>query len=139
MPPWFSQAKLILARHGRPFLLVLLLPLLLGASEPGVKLPGFTWGPGIQYPGWTLPTPDTTITAPQEPPAPLGEVASPPPAGRIGHFVWDPGHWHWTGQDYVWMAGNYVERPYRGSTWVPGRWADDDHDGIWIYTPGHWR
>jgi YXWGXW repeat-containing protein len=126
------------ARQGRPFLLLLLLPLLVAAGEPGVRLPGFTWGPGIQYPGWTLPDPDRLVAVPAAPPAPFAEVVPPPPQGAGAQFAWDPGHWYWSGEDYVWVAGHYVERPYRGSTWVPARWADD-HRGEWIYTPGHWR
>jgi hypothetical protein len=117
----------------RPVLLILPL-LLLTACEPGVP-----YGPGVQYPGWTLPPVDTTISAPKAPPAPQPEVVAPLPQGPAGYFVWDPGHWHWTGQDFVWIDGHYVERPYRGSTWVPGLWAPDKSKTEWIWTPGHWR
>jgi hypothetical protein len=112
-------------RLWRPLLLIL--PLLLAAC-----------GPGMQYPGWTLPPVDTTITAPKPPPALQGDMAAPLPEGPPGYFVWDPAHWHWNGHDFVWMTGHYVERPYRGSTWVAGRW-NDNKDGSWTWTPGHWR
>jgi hypothetical protein len=143
----FSRAPLRLARLGRPFLLLLFLPLLAAGSPPpedsppppGLRLPGWTWGPGFQFPGWTLPLPNELITAPHAPPALPQETIPPPPAGPAGYFEWDPGHWHWTGQTYTWIRGAYVERPYRGSTWVPGDWNDHDHDNVWIYTPGHWR
>ncbi|MGH6881269.1 hypothetical protein [Hypericibacter sp.] len=120
---------------GRTALLALPLLLSLTACDPN-----FPWiGPGIQYPGWSLPPVDTTITSPQAPPAPQAETEAALPQGPAGYFVWDPGHWHWTGADFVWIGGHYVERPYRGSTWVPGEWAQDKDKTVWIYTPGHWR
>lgn len=120
---------------GRAALLALPLLLALSACDPN-----FPWiGPGIQYPGWTLPPVDTTISTPNTPPAPQAETEAPIPQGPAGYFVWDPGHWHWTGQEFVWLGGHYVERPYRGSTWVPGAWAQDESKTTWIWTPGHWR
>jgi len=120
---------------GRAALLALPLLLSLTACDPN-----FPWiGPGTQYPGWTLPPVDTTISAPKAPPALQAETEGLLPQGPAGYFVWDPGHWHWTGQDFVWIDGHYVERPYRGSTWVPGSWAQDQEKTVWIYTPGHWR
>jgi hypothetical protein len=57
-------------------------------------------------PGGTLPPPNMTITSQKEPPPAKAEPIPPPPAqAPANYFVWDPGHWHWSGQEYVWIAG----------------------------------
>jgi WXXGXW repeat (2 copies) len=42
------------------------------------------------------------------PPAPVVEVAPPPPAPG---YVWQPGYWSWNGVQYVWVPGVYVVPP----------------------------
>jgi hypothetical protein len=85
-----------------------------------------------------LPPADTAITAPKAPPPAHQEEVPAAPPGPANYFVWDDGHWHWDGKDYVWIPGRYIERPYIGANWVPGRW-DDSGNTQWTYTPGHWR
>jgi hypothetical protein len=71
------------------------------------------------------------IVAPYAPPAPLPESVPPKPAGPDGHFVWNPGHYHWSsssssaGTGFTWLGGHFVERPYPGSVWTNGGWNAD--------------
>ena len=104
----------------RPFILLLpLLPML--AACDSVNKDVNSWlGPGEQMPGWSMPPVDVTISAPREPPAWKQEPIPQPPKGPAGYFVWDFGHWHWDGENFIWIPGYYVERPYRGSSWVQG-------------------
>jgi hypothetical protein len=43
-----------------------------------------------------------------EPPAPLPEIISGPPAPGM---VWVPGAWHWDGARYVWLPGRWESPP----------------------------
>jgi hypothetical protein len=89
-------------------------------------------------PGGSLPPPDTIIQSQKEPPPLQEELIPPPPKGPPDQFTWDFGHWHWDGQDYIWIPGHYVERPYRSSHWVRGNWAYDGNLN-WTWTPGYWQ
>lgn len=71
------------------------------------------------------------------PPPPRGDYDAPPPPARPASMVWDPGRWQWDGRGYVWIEGQYIERPYRGATRVPGRW--EEHRGQWFWVEGRWR
>ena len=73
------------------------------------------------------------------PPPPLAESIPPMPPGPDGYFAWNPGHYHWGGQGagFVWMPGNYSERPYQGSVWTMGGWTNQN--GVWSYTPNSWQ
>src|SRR5579885_2863897 len=114
-----------MAKLGRR-LLPLVLLLLAGCASPG------------GMPGGTLPPPDMTIVSPKEPPPAKAEAVPPPPApAPANYFVWDPGHRHWTGQEYVWIPGRYVETPYKHALWVHGGWTYNG-DLTWTWTPGHW-
>ena len=64
------------------------------------------------------------------------ETVPPAPPATMQYFYWDPGHWHWTGTDWFWMAGHYVERPYTNAYWVPGHWDSRPYGWTWI--PGYW-
>jgi hypothetical protein len=65
-------------------------------------------------------------------PAPQAEIVPPPPAP---HYRWEPGHWHWNGAAYVWVAGHYVTR--RGpAQYVPGQWVWNGN--AWLWEPAHW-
>ncbi len=77
------------------------------------------------------------IIVPAEPPRTRYEYIPPPPYHRREVLVWDPGHWHWDGRGWVWIAGHYVERPRHEAIWVPGHWASYP-DG-WHWTPGGWH
>ena len=89
-------------------------------------------------PGGTLPPPTMTIVAPKEPPPLSAETVPPPPPGPANYFVWEPGHWHWTGQGFIWISGHYLETPYQSGVWVHGGWTSNG--GLsWTWTPGHWN
>jgi hypothetical protein len=74
-------------------------------------------------------------------PPPPGYAPVPPPQAEVvpgppnRHVVWEPGHWHWDGYRYVWIAGHYTER--RRGHWVEGRWAW--RGGVWTWVPAHWQ
>lgn len=89
------------------------------------------------------PKPGVAIVAPRQPPPPLAESIPPAPPAPAGHFVWNPGHYHWNytaggqGSDFAWLPGHFVERPYQGSVWTNGNWTLQD--GAWGWTPGYWQ
>jgi hypothetical protein len=69
-------------------------------------------------------------------PPPRAEVV-PPPRGE--RYVWEPGHWQWSGQRYVWEPGHYVERRMHRGQWVAGRWVWSPRMHQWVWRPAHWR
>jgi hypothetical protein len=73
---------------------------------------------------------------PAAPPPPRYE-AVPPPRGQ--RFAWEPGHWHWNGMRYVWIAGHYVERRAGWSHYVEGHWVWRPAMRRWEWMPGHWE
>lgn len=91
------------------------------------------------------PKPGVAIVAPRKPPPPLPEPVPPAPPAPEGHFVWNPGHYHWNytaptgGPDsgFTWLPGHFVERPYPTSVWTNGNWTS--RDGSWGWTPGYWQ
>ena len=83
-----------------------------------------------------LPPPNVQIVAPQPPPPARAETVPQAPPATMQYFYWDPGHWHWTGADWFWVAGHYVERPYTNAYWVPGHWDSRPYGWTWI--PGYW-
>ena len=70
------------------------------------------------------------------PPAPRQEVIVAAPGPRE-KFVWDPGHWRWTGHDYAWVPGHWIERPRPRAEWVPAHWVQ--RHGEWVLIEGRWR
>ena len=77
------------------------------------------------------------VIAPRQPPAPRVEVI--PPAPRPLDIVeWRPGRWHWDGREFVWVPGEWVEKPRREAHWVPGHW-NERPNGTWVWVQGHWR
>src|SRR5581483_1520869 len=54
-------------------------------------------------------------------------------------FVWIPGHYNWDPDrhTYVWLVGQYVQRPRENAHWVDGRWQLQP-DG-WVWVDGHWE
>ena len=71
------------------------------------------------------------IVAPSAPPPMRTEVV---PVARPG-YVWDGGHWRWSGRDYIWVPGHW--RPVQvGARWIPGHWVQRGPNWHWI--EGHW-
>ena len=64
-------------------------------------------------------------------------VPLPPPPGD--RYVWEPGHWHWTGAQYVWFRGEYVIRQVGFHNWVVGRWVWSPQAEHWVWRPAHWE
>jgi hypothetical protein len=79
-------------------------------------------------------TPDATIIiAPKAPPAPEAETPPPSPSPS---FVWEPGHWAWTGTAFDWQPGKYVEKPTVTATYTPGHWQQGPEGWAWV--DGSW-
>lgn len=70
---------------------------------------------------------------PNPPTPPLQVETVPPPPRPL--LVWEPGTWRWTGFQYVWLPGHYIERP-PGDHWVHGHWAY--RGGNWVWIAGGW-
>ena len=68
-------------------------------------------------------------------PPPRYEQVPPPPGGR---YVWEPGHWHWNGVQYVWVGGHYVVRRPHYGRYVPGHWQWAPREGRYVWRPAHW-
>ncbi|MBV8652558.1 MAG: YXWGXW repeat-containing protein [Alphaproteobacteria bacterium] len=76
------------------------------------------------------------IVAPRPPPPVRTEVVPPPPQ-PIETVEWRPGHWQWTGHDYVWSPGQYMARPDAHAVWEPDHWVETSSGWSWV--PGRWR
>jgi hypothetical protein len=66
-------------------------------------------------------------------PVPLYDAVPPPRTGSL----WEPGHWHWNGERYVWIAGRWSSGGTRYGHWVLGRWGWDGDR--WGRRPAHWE
>jgi hypothetical protein len=85
-----------------------------------------------------------------QPPAPLQEQMSPPPATTgyswvPGHYTWHDDRWNW--EPGQWRAGAVSpmpparqelipQPPYSGARWVPGYWNYNDNGWTWVQ--GRW-
>ena len=82
----------------------------------------------------------TVVVAPGPPPAPQPELVPPPPSASISSY-WQPGHWNWSGSNWVWVEGEYIQRsvpPIPTAVWVQGQWVAQPTGGYaWI--EGHWQ
>ena len=66
------------------------------------------------------------------PPAPMVETVPPAPDADA---YWIPGHWQWTGNDYLWRDGHW-ERARANMVYQRASW---DWDGAaWVFHPGRW-
>jgi hypothetical protein len=87
--------------------------------------------------GWATLTAHAQSLDWTPPPPPPARIEAPPEPPD-GAFVWRPGHWTFEGREYLWVPGEYVERPHAGERWVTGYWARGAQGG-WIWIPGHWQ
>lgn len=88
-----------------------------------------------------------TVAQPYGPPG--GPLGGPPPYRPIPELrpevvlpprhgmIWEPGHWQWTGRDYVWSRGRYIPVRPRYRQFVPGRWVRRGPGWVWIGP--HWE
>lgn len=71
------------------------------------------------------------------PPVPaLIPEARPNPPVTAEPLMWQPGHWDWTGNGYVWANGQYVPAAGHGNLWMPGWWSRTQAG--WTWQPPHW-
>jgi hypothetical protein len=91
-------------------------------------------GPPAVTPPGAAPPPGVAA-APPAIPAPQAEVVPAPPPGPVA-WVWQPGHRHWNGFQYVWRPGRYVRPHPHRIAWIEGHWAL--RHGGWVWIPGHW-
>jgi hypothetical protein len=50
--------------------------------------------------------------------------------------LWKFGHWRWNGQQYVWVPGQYAERPSPTANWIPDYWKEGPSGWLWV--EGQW-
>jgi len=87
--------------------------------------------------GASVILPACAVRAPTPPPPPPATVETVPnPPVSATPLIWQPGHWNWSGSEYVWEPGKYVAREGHGSLWMPGYWAQTP--GGWAWQPPHW-
>jgi hypothetical protein len=88
----------------------------------------------------------TTVPEPDNPPpSSYDELPPVPPAHRTEEagmspsydHVWIPGHWERSGDEWVWVSGQWVLPPDDDSVYVMGHWEWDGDDWDWV--PGYWR
>jgi WXXGXW repeat (2 copies) len=68
-----------------------------------------------------------------EPPAAIAEYV---PTAPYPDYVWLGGYWGWSGA-WVWHAGHFAPRPFRGAAWVSGGWSRGGRG--WAWHGGRWR
>jgi hypothetical protein len=74
--------------------------------------------------------------SPFPPPPPIPAETIPKPPVSEAPLVWQPGHWDFTGNGYVYRNGAWVLREGHGTEWQDGYWAD--RNGNWTWVPAHW-
>jgi len=79
----------------------------------------------------------TEVVRVDHPPPPPQREVIPPPPGPPEVFVWQPGHWRWSGRAYFWQPGHWQQRPEHVSEWIPPHW--DERNGGFFFVEGHWR
>jgi hypothetical protein len=118
------------------------------AQTPPVP-PGAPMNGAPQAPSESPPAPPAAVAVPSspapapemadgtvvdyDPPAPIAEYV---PAAPYPDYVWLAGFWGWNG-GWVWHAGHYGARPFRGAAWVSGGWVRGSRG--WAWHGGRWR
>ena len=80
----------------------------------------------------------TVVIAPAAPPPPRVEAVPTPPTAQTQVMYWQPGRWIWSGANWDWAPGSYVQRPAPQAVWQPGYWAQQPSGG-YIWVDGHWQ
>ncbi|WP_257454752.1 hypothetical protein [Archangium lipolyticum] len=73
------------------------------------------------------------LSATQAPPQLRAETPPPPPAP---HLTWAPGYWYWSGANWVWVEGSWVEPPRPGLAYVSPKWIR--RGPSWVFMSGGW-
>jgi hypothetical protein len=84
-------------------------------------------------PAYDEPSGEVEVRATQPPP-PLPDYEQPP-CPEEG-YLWTPGYWSWSGSDYYWVPGTWVQPPRVGVLWTPGYWAF--MGGVYGWHAGYW-
>ncbi|MDP9014378.1 MAG: hypothetical protein M3O41_17300, partial [Pseudomonadota bacterium] len=84
-------------------------------------------------PVYDAPALEVEVRATEAPP-PLPDYEQPP-CPEEG-YIWTPGYWHWTGSDYYWVPGTWVQPPRVGVLWTPGYWGFVG--GVYAWHVGYW-
>ena len=66
---------------------------------------------------------------------PVLPVYEQPPCPAEG-YLWTPGYWAYTENDYYWVPGVWVAPPRVGVLWTPGYWGFAD--GAYAFHTGYW-
>lgn len=72
------------------------------------------------------------------PPSPTSQPPEQVPPRPSQDAVWVPGYYDYNGQSYQWVAGHWEVPPAGTTTWVQPTWQQQA-DGTYLYTRGHWR
>ena len=73
-------------------------------------------------------------THPPIPPILAEQVPTPPQSSTV--LIWQPGHYDWIGDAYVWVKGKWVDRAGHGTLWQDGYWQQTAQGPVWL--PAHW-
>lgn len=80
-----------------------------------------------------LPSPYIRL-APTAPPDPVTEIKQTPNDSMLE--IWRPGYWAYDGQNFTWVPGTLMPKPYPSATWCADRWFKFTYG--WGFIPGHW-
>jgi WXXGXW repeat (2 copies) len=83
-------------------------------------------------PGMRPVTREILVT--RAPPVVRVETRTVSPGSR---YVWTRGYWRWTGVNYEWVPGSWIERPRPAAVWIEGGWMR--RPGGWVWVAGHWE
>ncbi len=71
---------------------------------------------------------------PPIPPIRAEQVPAPPRSSVV--MIWQPGHFDWDGNAYLWVPGEWVDRAGHGTLWQDGYWQQTAQGPVWL--PAHW-
>jgi len=66
-------------------------------------------------------------------PPPQQEVITAAPSPS---YVWVPGQWGRTADNWSWQSGQWVQPPFSNAYWAPGYWKNSG--GQYLWQGGHW-
>lgn len=110
--------------------LSLLAPVALGSCTTVVREPA----PVVHQDVVTTPAVTHEIIVTRTPPPMRVETQTVSPGPR---YVWTRGYWRWTGADFTWTPGHWVQRPRTTAVWVEGQWVRRPRG--WVWTEGRWQ
>jgi WXXGXW repeat (2 copies) len=58
------------------------------------------------------------------------------PPCPVEGYMWTPGYWAYSDDDYYWVPGVWVAPPRVGVLWTPGYWGWND--GVYVFHGGYW-